>query len=286
VLIAFTLFASYCLSVNLAIALHEIGHLIGCWTGGGKALGLVLAPQGFSGSYAARDVAAGFTRDGGYLLHVAGGVVFGAAAGFVLVLVARRLKRGTPGWIVFHATGTWSVGNNGAYLLLGGLYPFDDAQSLVELGVPRLALFLAGVPLVVAFLYLFGSFLRGIGLTRKGPYRTWLLTTEAGLLSYIALVYALRLWPGVDRHPLPRGQVVLLAIIPVIVLALATCTYVLQRGTDDSRERPEAPPEWARAGMVLLLGLLFMVGELRYFSDDLEAEQWFRTPAKVEASVR
>ena len=68
------------------------------------------------------------------------------------------------------------MGNNGAYLFLGSLYPFDDAQDLVELGVPRLALFLAGAPLVVAFLYLFGSFLlpdtppalAALGLTLTG----------------------------------------------------------------------------------------------------------------------
>src|SRR5262245_12960697 len=88
-LIVFTLFASYCLGVNVAIALHEFGHALGCWIAGGKMLGLVLAPQGLSGSYAARDVRAGFALSHGYLIHIAGGLVFGALFGFLLILAAR-----------------------------------------------------------------------------------------------------------------------------------------------------------------------------------------------------
>lgn len=54
-LCAFTLFASYCLAGNLALAWHEFGHSLGIWLAGGKVLGFVLAPQGYSAAYAARD---------------------------------------------------------------------------------------------------------------------------------------------------------------------------------------------------------------------------------------
>src|SRR5262249_46904427 len=163
---------------------------------GGKMLGLVLSPQGYSGSYAARDLPAGFAVAHGYLLHLAGGLVFGAAFGVILVVAACFLKRGTVGWIVTHGTGTWCIGNNGAYLFLGSLYPFGDALFLTELGVPRWGLFLAGLPLVVVFLALFASFLRGIGLRREDSYRRWVLTVEAGLLAYLALIVGCRLlWP-------------------------------------------------------------------------------------------
>src|SRR5262249_8791789 len=126
-LIAFTLFASYCLGANGAIVLHELGHAVGCWLAGGKMLGLVLQPQAYSGSSAGRDISAGFAVAHGYLLHTAGGVTFGAAFGVILLVAARFLKRGTVEWIGAYGTGTWCIGNNGAYLFLGSLYPFDDA---------------------------------------------------------------------------------------------------------------------------------------------------------------
>jgi hypothetical protein len=183
-LVAFTLFASYCLAANVAIALHECGHALGCWIAGGKMLGLVLGPQGYSGSYADRDIAAGFQVSRGYLIHVASGVVFGAAFGAIFLGVSRFLRRGSLAWIICYASGTWAIGNNGAYLLLGSLHPFDDALFLMEEGVPRWLLFIAGLFLVATFLALFASFLQGIGLRKKDSYLRWLLTIEGGLMAY------------------------------------------------------------------------------------------------------
>src|SRR5262245_1769567 len=229
-LIAFTLFASYCLGANVAIALHELGHALGCWIAGGKVLGLVLAPQGYSGSYAARDFSADFATSHGYFLLVAGGPVFGAAFGVVFVLAARLFKRGTVGWIVTHGTGTWCIGNNGAYLFLGSLYPFGDALFLTELGVPRWGLFLVGLPLVVAFLTLFASFLCGIGLGWEDSYRRWVLTVEAGLLGYLALILGLRLLRPTDGQlPATSDDLLGLACSPVALLLLASCTYPFRR---------------------------------------------------------
>ncbi len=169
-LIAFTLMGSYCISANMAIALHEFGHGVGIWLAGGKFLGLFLAPQGYTGSYAARDFSIPFATTYGRLLQIAGGPILGAALGLVPFILARLFKRGTVGWIVAYGTATWCIGNNGAYLLLGSLYPFGDALDLTELGVPRWGLFLIGLPLTVAFLRLFASLLVGTGLKSSDAY--------------------------------------------------------------------------------------------------------------------
>jgi multisubunit Na+/H+ antiporter MnhG subunit len=269
-LIAFTLFASYCLGANVAIALHEFGHALGCWLAGGKVLGLVLAPQGYSGSSAARDLSADFATSHGYFLLVAGGPVFGAAFGAVFALAARLLRRGTVGWIVTHGTGTWCIGNNGAYLFLGSLYPFGDALFLTELGVPRWGLFLVGLALVVVFLALFASFLRGIGLGREDSYRRWVLTVEAGLLGYLALILGWRLLrPPGGQLPATANDLLGLACSPVALLLLATCTYPFRRAARCESSMSE--PRWTKAGMVLALGLLFMATEVLFFSYDYEA---------------
>jgi hypothetical protein len=272
VLIAFTLFASYCLGANAAIALHESGHALGCWLAGGKMLGLVLGPQGYSGSYAARDIPAGFTVAHGYLIHVAGGIGFGAAFGVLLILVARRLRRGTLAWVVTYATGTWSIGNNGMYLLLGSLQPFDDALFLTEGGVPRWALFVAGLPLVIAFLALFASFLRGIGLRREDSYGRWVRTVGTGLLPYVVLIVALRVMgAGEGKREVGSREMLLLAFSPLGLLLLASCTYPFRRLIHRSEESPASEPRWAVASGVLALGLLFMAGEVLLFSYDFEA---------------
>ncbi len=274
-LIAFTLGASYCLGANLAVALHEFGHALGCWLAGGRVLGLVLAPQGYSGSYAARDFSADFATRHGYLLLVAGGPIFGAAFGVIFLLSARLFRRGTLGWVVTHGTGTWCIGNNGAYLFLGSLYPFGDALFLAELGVPRWALFLVGLPLVIAFLALFASFLGGIGLGRgrgrEDSYGRWVLTVEAGLLGYLALILGLRLvWPPGGQLPTTSGDLLAFACSPLALWLLATCTYPFRRagGRDESWA---SEPRWTKAGLVLALGLLFMATEMLFFSYDYEA---------------
>src|SRR4029079_9293048 len=136
-LIGMTLFGSYCLTANMAIALHEMGHIAGCWIGGGKPLGLVLGPQGISGSYAARDARFGFTKDYGYFVHTLGGVAFGTLFGLLFLAAAPWFQRDSVGWIIGYMSAAMCFANNGAYRFVGGLNPFDDAQTLLELGVPR-----------------------------------------------------------------------------------------------------------------------------------------------------
>jgi hypothetical protein len=272
VLIAFTLFGSYCLGANVAIALHECGHALGCWIAGGKMIGLVLSPQGYSGSYAWRDNAAGFTVSHGYLIHIAGGIVFGAAFGGLLALAASLFRRGTLAWVVTYATGTWSIGNNGMYLLLGSLQPFDDALGLTEEGVPRWVFLVAGLPLVVGFLALFASFLRGIGLRREDSYRRWLLTVETGFLLYVGMIVGLRMvWPGGARLRMGGNEMLLLACGPLVLLLLASCTYPFRHRIRRSEESPAIEPRWAIASGVLALGLLFMAVEVLLFSYDFAA---------------
>jgi hypothetical protein len=268
--VAFTLFASYCLAANVAIALHEFGHALGCWLGGGRVVGLFLAPQGYSGSYAARDFSVEYATRYGRLLQVAGGPVFGAAFGVPFLLAARLFRPGTVGWIAIIAVATWCFGNNGAYLFLGGLVPFGDALDLIEHGVPRWALLVTGLPLVVAFLVLFASFLRGIGLRAKDSYGRWVLTIGAGLLAYLAMIAGARLlWPPDGQLP-PTGDDLLgLAVSPLAVLILASGTYPFRRAGHGPATAAE--PRWATAGAVLALGVLFIAAEGLFFSNDFEA---------------
>jgi hypothetical protein len=271
IVIAFSLFASYCLGVNVALTLHEFGHALGCWIAGGKMLGLVLSPQGYWESYAARDISAGFAVSYGYLIHIAGGLVFGAAFAVPLLLLAHYFRRGTVGWIVLYATGMWAIGNNGMYLFLGSLHPFGDSLFLMQEGVPRWVLFFAGLPLVVAFLILFASFLRGIGLRQEDSYRRWVLTVEGGLLAYLAMIVVLRLlWPSVEQPRMSSQQTLLLACSPLVLLALASYSYVLRR-PHRHKEPPAVEPRWVIAGIVFVLGLLFMATEVWFFSSDLES---------------
>jgi hypothetical protein len=278
-LIALTLFGGYGLAANAAIALHEFGHALGIWLAGGTVRGLYQAPQGYAGSYAARDFSAPFTTDHGRLLQVAGGPGFGAAFGVALVLAARLVKPGTVGWIATHGTGTWCLGNNGAYLALGSLVPFGDALFLTELGVPRWGLFLAGFPLVLAFVPLFAALLRGIGLRSEDSYRRWVLAVETGLLSYLAVIAGVRwVWPPGGELPPTGNDLLGFAVSPVAVWLLATCAYPFRSA---GRGAPATEPRWGRAGVVLALGLVVMAIEVSFFSYDYEAATAARSPKAV-----
>ncbi len=234
---------------------------------GGKMLAVAMNPQGYAGSYAAPDLDAGFAVRQGLLMHIAGGVVFGTAFGVLLLLAARLFTRGTIGWIATHASGTWSIGNNGMYLLIGSLYPFDDALVMTQEGVPRSILFVAGLALVLTFLALFTSFLEGIGLRREDSYWRWVLTVEAGLLLYLVMIAALRLlWPAEGQLPMAGKGLLLLACSPLVLLVLASCTYPLRRLFPRGDEPRTIEPCWATSSGVFVLGLLFMAAEVSLFS--------------------
>lgn len=265
-LIAVTLLGSYCLGANAAIALHELGHALGAWLAGGRVLGIFLAPQGYAGSYMALDLSVAYAIEHGRLLQVAGGVGFGALFAGVFLGACRFWARGSVTWIALHTIGTWCLGNNGAYLFLGGLVPFDDALFLTELGVPQWVLVLLGLPLLFGFFVSLASFLRGIGLEQEAPWSSWAMTVTAGLLAYLALIMLLRvLCPPEDVLP-PMPNVALgLACSPLVALLLASCSYPFRaafRGNDDA----VGPPTWRRAGLVLILGLLLIGSEFLFFS--------------------
>jgi hypothetical protein len=269
-LLAFTLLGSYCITANAAIALHELGHGLGMVAGGGKLLGFYLAPQGYSGSYAARDFSVPFETSYGLLLQRAGGPVFGAAFGLIPFVAGFLFKRGSVGWIVMYGTATWSIGNNGAYLFLGSLHPFDDALDMIELGVPRAVLFLAGLPLVIIFLMMFATFLGGIGLKWRDAFWRCVFVVEAGLLGYLGLVVGLRfLWPTHGQMAPTASDLLGLTCSPVAVFVIAACTYFLQRARDKSVISIEEP-RWAKAGILFAIGLLFIAVEFLFFSYDYE----------------
>jgi hypothetical protein len=270
-LLAFTLMGSYCISANMAIAFHEFGHGVGIWLAGGKFLGLFLAPQGYSGSYAARDLSISFATPYGRLLQIAGGPILGAAFGLVPLIIARFLKCGTVGWIVAYGTATWCIGNNGAYLLLGSLYPFGDALDLTQLGVPRWALFLTGLPLTVAFLPLFASWLVGIGLKSSDAYWQWVFVIEAGLLAYLSMILGLRLLhPTHGLLPPTSNDLLGLACSPIVLFLIASCTYAF-RHAGFKYESSAVEPGWTKASVLCALGLLLIASEFLFFSYDYEA---------------
>lgn len=270
-LIAFTLMGSYCISANMAIAIHEFGHGVGMRLGGGSFFGLFLAPQGYSGSYVARDFPISFATTYGRLLQVAGGPILGAAFGLVLFIIARFFKWGTVGWIVVYGTGTWCIGNNGAYLFLGSFYRFGDALDLTELGIPRWGLFLIGLPLTVAFLPSFASFLVGIGLKLSDAYWRWVFVIEGGLLGYLSMIFGLRLlYPTHGLLPPTSNDLFGLAFGPVVLFLIASCTYAF-RHAGHKYESSTAEPGWTKAGVIFALGLLLIASEFLFFSYDYEA---------------
>jgi len=264
-LMAVTLFGSYCLATNVAIALHELGHILGCWIGGGKPLGVVLGPQGVSGSYAARDLSFGFTRDYGYLAHLLGGFAFGILFGLLALALARLFQRGTAGWIACIMIGTMCVANNGGYLFFGGISPFDDVAGLIELGTPRWLLIVVGAMMLAAFLLLFARCLGGIGLRRDDPYWKWLATTELGVLFYLGFAVGLQmLW----HPPVPVKIGAVLAATPIALLVLASIAYQLRRTIPNA---PTVEPSWWKADLISAWGVLFVIAEMLFFSYDFDA---------------
>jgi hypothetical protein len=262
--IAFTLFAAACLAHNLSIAAHEFGHALGTWLGGGEVIEFVVNPLATSHVYAGPE----FSYEHGLALHTWGGVVFGTAIGILCLVAGSLFRRGTVCWIIFYFIGTVSLLINGMYLAMGSVRPFGDAWSLVnELNTPRAVLFVAGLPIVVAFMCVFPLFLRGIGLRGDDSFGKWLLVTEVGLVGY-SLLFAIGqlVWRGEGYSSSVSELALLVGATSAFVVPVTAFAYWIARRRADASGFLTAEPTWLRAAMILVLAFVLLAVELAIVS--------------------
>lgn len=192
-LIAFSLFSTFALGANLATVVHEFGHALGCWIGGGRVTGFVLRPFDFS--YVPVDM--GFSPPWGHMLMSGGGIFFGVLLALPLLPLARRARRASIGWLIAFSTVTFSLGKNGVLLLQSAATGHGDPAAVLvyaDVGyhvppfVMRVLFVLLSVPILVGFVRLLHKLLHAFGPAPGQTRLGWILTVEAGIMPYFLLM--------------------------------------------------------------------------------------------------
>jgi hypothetical protein len=161
------------------MAVHELGHVLHAMLSGGVVARVVLGPLEMSRTDLWRNPHPAFVA--------AGGAVWGAVLPLVLSLAVPVRYAGTRQLVRFFAG--FCLVANGIYLLIGGLHDAGDPGDLRHLGVPLIALLLAGVFETVFGLGLWHRLGPGVGFgppTHERPCRT-----AALLVTLLCVVVAL-----------------------------------------------------------------------------------------------
>jgi hypothetical protein len=93
-----------------------------------------------------------------------------------------------------------ALAHNGLYLSVGGIAPFADAAGMVALGVPRLLLFVCGVPLLAGFVVVMSRAIAMVGCHPSDSLWKWIAVVELGLLPLPALALVATLVAPGQQH--------------------------------------------------------------------------------------
>src|SRR5262249_42182532 len=106
-----TLFAGFLIGIHIAVFLHELGHALGTWIGGGHVSAIVMLaplPAGYVTGSAPNP-----------LPSIWGGVAFGSLCTLAPLLAARCLDAKSPVRFAALMTAAFCLGHNAIYLFVG-----------------------------------------------------------------------------------------------------------------------------------------------------------------------
>lgn len=168
------LLGSFVFAYNVAIAVHELGHVLGAWIDGRKIQALVIDPLG--PSYVV------MTSGPSPLLTILSGLAgppIAAGAGILLaVLIPSALAR-----VPLITLGAVGMGHTGVYLLVGLALRQGDAAALVSREIPAAAIASVGTVCVLLGISMGASALHAAGVMCR-PLGKQVIVLALGLLPY------------------------------------------------------------------------------------------------------
>lgn len=216
---ALLILGSFAFAYNASTVLHELGHAIGHWIGGGTVGRLIIHP--LSWSYCIPESMSEYSN-----LTTWGGVVFGSVMGLLLVTVVWRWRG--PYVVFAFMTGAVACLHNGFYLIFDFLTNSGgDATDLISGGTPSVLILAVGFLTLGIGSVLAGMCLRLIGIRLSDGVTSRMLVLGGGLAPYL-LATSLYQWlynAEELRMWLAKG----VSIIIIILLLLAILSALVQR---------------------------------------------------------
>ena len=268
-LIAITLLSTFALGANLSSAMHECGHALGCWIGGGHVTGFVLRPFDFS--HVGTNM--GSRPPWSNMLMSGGGILFGILFALPLIPLSGRFRRGSVVWLILFMTLTMALGLNGVLLVQSVATGAGDPAALLAYGtagygipnaVMRILFAIVGIPVLVVFVRLMLNLLRVFGPAPGDSYVGWVATVEAGFIPYFFLMTAHTAYFG-DRATLFRQilsfYIPFIALLALLVLIAATWVF-RTAGATKKGAAAAGPPSVSKAMVLFGLAVALICGEL------------------------
>jgi hypothetical protein len=249
------LFGSFAIGLNLAIALHELGHAIAMWTTGGIVDRITLNPFSWSYTYY------GSTPKNPIYTSSAG-VVIGTLSALFLTTLAWR-SRSQPWSLIFIMTGIVATAQNGLYLLLDSLLPSGgDASHLIRYGLPASLTIGAGILLLVGSLFLSLAALWPIGFGPKHAFLKRTLVLEAGIFPYLLAIVVYQF----IYNPQEIGRFTISAVCgAVLIFLIAGFSHLLQSRFQHPPADDSYDPSWIYTCFIVALGILVITLEFVFF---------------------
>jgi hypothetical protein len=164
-------------------AVHEFGHVVHAWTSGGHVERVVLQPLEISRTDVFPNPHPQFVAWGG---PVWGSLIPLGIDGLL------HWCGWTRAWLAAFFAGFCLIAN-GAYLLGGSLFPFGDAQTLLDCGAPQWTLVVFGIAGLALGLSLWNGLGKHFGLGKSASdldnSAAWGMTACAVVLIVVELLW-------------------------------------------------------------------------------------------------
>jgi hypothetical protein len=249
------LLGSFSIGYNIAMALHELGHVLAMWATGGSVTRITLSPFYKSFTY--------FGSDPTFPLVTAwAGVLFGSTIGLLCLVCFWRWR--SPWILAIMMTGLCAIAVNGLYLTIdAALLAGGDATDIIDSGTPRLFVLLVGVSLIVLGLTIGYLLLPRMGLTSTDGALARLTILECGVGPYLVAMIVYQ----IHRN---RGEIwewLTYVMAGIVMLAgIAIGSVLIDKWWSVGR-RASIVPTWSAAisslvGAAIILGVeLLAFGE-------------------------
>lgn len=204
------LLGGFIITYNMALAFHELGHVIAYLIDGGQVSEFVLNP--FSWSWAeARNL-------NNRIFALWGGVIFGQILALIPLLFISKIKSALFVFLTkLLAACAFLI--NGLYLLAGALLNFGDGGSLVYLGVSSSQIIIIGI-IYFIFSFVFWSDLqRHLGMDRQTTLINRLKIIVGSIAPYMIIIIIYNLLHNITQIIMWSG-LALFGILAAILIAI------------------------------------------------------------------
>jgi len=245
------LLGAFAVTYNIAIAFHELGHVIAYLIDGGQVSEFILNP--FSWSWAeARNL-------NNRIFALWGGVTFGQMLAISPIIIIYRKKLPIS---IFMAKLLAACGFliNGLYLSAGAILNFGDGGTLVELNVSSFLVITIGVTYLIISFAFWADLQRHIGLDKNTLLRTRILIVLGGIAPYMIIIIIYNLIHNFSQI-LMWGGLAVFGILAALLIALLGNLWIRHVNKNDESNVVSLSYAWK----ILTVGLLIISAEFIVF---------------------